>query len=62
MADTNQPIVKANLGTNFTFDGGTKKILVNAATVDVTAATNITAMTLTAALSEIGGRLAALEA
>lgn len=61
MADTNQPVVKANLGTNFTFDNGTKKVLVNAATIDVAAATNITATTLIAALSEIGGRLDVLE-
>lgn len=62
MSDANQPVTKANLGTNFTLDNGTKKIKVNAATVDVTSATNIAATELLAALSEIGGRLAALEA
>lgn len=61
MSDANQPLVKANLGNNFTLDNGTKKVKVDATNVDVTAATNITATTLIAALSEIGARLDALE-
>lgn len=61
MSSTNQPVTKANLGTSLALDNGTKKINVSAANVDVTAATNITATTLLAALSEIGGRLNALE-
>ena len=48
-----------NLGDNF--DVGETEIQVDAATVDVTAATNITATTLIAALSEIGSRLNAIE-
>lgn len=48
-----------NLGDNF--DVGETEIQVDPTTIDVTAATNITATTLLAALSEIGGRLDALE-
>lgn len=64
MSDTNQVLTRANVGTStgLEFNNGTKKIDVNAAEIDVTAATNTTATTLLAALSEIGGRLAALEA
>lgn len=64
MADTNQPVVRANIGTStgLSFNNGTKKIDVSAAGIDVSAATDITATNLLAVLSEIGGRLAALEA
>lgn len=52
-------VIVDNLGDNF--DVGETEIQVDAATIDVTAATNITATTLIAALSEIGSRIAALE-
>ena len=61
MSAANQPVVLANLGTSFALDNVAKKVDVDAATVDVAAATDITATTLIAALSEIGSRLAALE-
>lgn len=48
-----------NLGDNF--DVGETEIQVDAATIDVTAATNITATELIAALSELGSRVEALE-
>lgn len=52
-------VIVDNLGDNF--DVGETEIQVDAATIDVTAATNITATTLIAALSEIGSRIEALE-
>lgn len=61
MSDNQKVLTKANLSNQFNLDTGDDKVKIAAANVDVTAATNITATTLIAALSEIGGRLDALE-
>lgn len=54
-------VLTENLSDNFDVTDDVGGITVDASTVDVTDATNITATTLLAALSEIGGRLDALE-
>jgi len=54
-------VLTENLSDNFDVTDDVGGITVDASTVDVTGATNITATTLLAALSEIGGRLDALE-
>lgn len=59
MTDSNQVVTKANLGLSLKPDSGTSKIDVDITHVDVTAATNIAATDLLAALSEIGARLVA---
>ncbi len=59
MPDNQQFVTLDSLGDNF--DVGVSEIQVDAATIDVTAATNITATELIAALSEIGSRLDTLE-
>lgn len=57
----NNVVLAENLGDEFTLDTDTDTIHIDAAEVNVATATNISATTLLDALSEIGGRLDALE-
>jgi hypothetical protein len=54
-------VLTENLSDNFDVTDDVGGITVDASTVDVSGATNITATTLLDALSEIGGRLDVLE-